>query len=157
MSRSRHSARTPGLSLTRCTSIANRTSRLIRWWDCVASGQGRPGQEGEPARKHKWSKRLLPIRLGSVVASVGRPALTLEVQQAIINALRGGNYLETAGALAGISVSTLRNWLRAGRRNASPELAEFHRQVTQARASAEVTMVESASAATLHGNQRLGG
>jgi transposase len=46
--------------------------------------------------------------------------LTPEVAEAIVEAMRGGNYLETAAALAGISIATLRNWLRDGRRNLSP-------------------------------------
>ena len=74
---------------------------------------------------------------------VGRPtSLTPEVSQVIADAMRAGNYLETAAALAGISVSTLRNWLRAGRRGESPELADFARAITQARAIAEVRDLE---------------
>jgi hypothetical protein len=47
----------------------------------------------------------------------GRPTkLTAPVQETICGALRRGCYYETASALAGISVRTLRNWLRAGAR-----------------------------------------
>lgn len=60
----------------------------------------------------------------------------------IIEALRAGNYLETASAFAGISVSTLRNWLRAGRRGSTPALAEFYRSVTKARATAEMDAMD---------------
>jgi hypothetical protein len=70
---------------------------------------------------------------------VGRPtSLTPEVAKIIVDAMHAGNYLETAAALAGISVATLRNWLRVGRRGESPELADFAQAVTQARAIAEV-------------------
>jgi hypothetical protein len=68
--------------------------------------------------------------------------LTPDVAETVIGALRAGNYLETAAAFAGISVSTLRNWLRAGRRGSSPELADFYRMVQQARAAAEVEALE---------------
>jgi hypothetical protein len=74
---------------------------------------------------------------------VGRPtSLTPEVAEIIVEAMRAGNYLETAAALAGISVATLRNWLRDGRRNLSPELADFSRSVAQARAIAEIRDLE---------------
>jgi len=74
---------------------------------------------------------------------VGRPtSLTPEVAEIIVDAMRAGNYAETAACLAGISVATLRNWLRDGRRNLSPELAEFARSVAQARAIAEVRDLE---------------
>lgn len=48
----------------------------------------------------------------------GRPtSLTHEVSETIMAAVRVGNYLETAAALAGISVSTLRKWMRDGARD----------------------------------------
>lgn len=51
------------------------------------------------------------------VSQGGRPTkLTAAVQEIICGALRRGCYYETASALAGISVRTLRNWLRAGAR-----------------------------------------
>lgn len=47
----------------------------------------------------------------------GRPTkLTKEVQAKICNAIRAGNYMETASAYAGISKSTLYEWLRRGER-----------------------------------------
>jgi len=62
------------------------------------------------------------------------------VAATIAEAMRGGNFLETAASLAGVSVSSVRNWLREGnRRDATPELAEFARKVTQARAEAEIS------------------
>jgi len=74
---------------------------------------------------------------------VGRPtSLTPAVAETIIDAMCGGNYMETAAALAGISVATLRNWLRAGRRGESPELADFAQAIARARAVAEVRDLE---------------
>lgn len=70
---------------------------------------------------------------------VGRPtSLTQEVARTIIEAMRCGNFLESAAALAGVSVSSVRNWIRAGRRGQSPALAEFARAVAKARAEAEI-------------------
>jgi hypothetical protein len=74
---------------------------------------------------------------------VGRPtALTPDVAATIICALRSGNFLETACSFAGIAASTLRNWLRAGRRGTTPELVEFYRAVTRARAAAEMDALD---------------
>jgi len=48
---------------------------------------------------------------------VARPEkLTPEVQQKIVDAIRLGNYIETAAAYAGISKSTLYDWLKKGGR-----------------------------------------
>lgn len=56
------------------------------------------------------------------VSQDGRPTeLTAPVQATICDALRRGCYYETAAALAGISVRTLRNWLRAGARAVEDE------------------------------------
>jgi transposase len=41
--------------------------------------------------------------------------LNAEIQQTIIDAILGGNYLETAAAYAGVSRSTLFDWLAKGR------------------------------------------
>jgi len=47
----------------------------------------------------------------------GRPTkLTSEVQEKIVSAIRGGSYIETAAAYAGIVKSTLYAWLKAGER-----------------------------------------
>lgn len=45
----------------------------------------------------------------------GRPTkLTPEVQEVIVSAIRAGNYIETAAALAGISKDALYDWLKKG-------------------------------------------
>lgn len=47
----------------------------------------------------------------------GRPTkLNYEVQEKIIQAIKAGNYIETAAAYAGISKSTLYDWLKRGER-----------------------------------------
>ena len=48
---------------------------------------------------------------------MARPTkLNDEIQAKIINAIKAGNYMETAAAYAGISKSTFYDWLRRGRR-----------------------------------------
>jgi hypothetical protein len=48
---------------------------------------------------------------------VGRPTkITAEIQNEIVMAIRGGNYLETAASYVGLSQSTLRDWIRRGAR-----------------------------------------
>jgi len=70
---------------------------------------------------------------------VGRPSsLSPAVAATIIEAMRAGNFLETAASLAGVGVSTVRNWIRAGHRGTKQALAEFARDIAQARAEAEI-------------------
>lgn len=48
---------------------------------------------------------------------MARPTkLTPELQEKICQAIRAGNYIETAAAYAGISKVTLHEWMRRGRR-----------------------------------------
>lgn len=48
---------------------------------------------------------------------MARPTkLTPDLQEKICQAIRAGNYLETAAAYAGISKKTLHEWMRRGRR-----------------------------------------
>jgi transposase len=47
----------------------------------------------------------------------GRPTVLSRAKHAVIvDAMRAGNFLETAAALAGIDSSTLRRWIRRGER-----------------------------------------
>ena len=48
---------------------------------------------------------------------MGRPTkLNYKVQEKIVQAIKAGNYIETAAAYAGINKSTLYDWLRRGER-----------------------------------------
>lgn len=91
-----------------------------------------------------------PSKKNSRTDRGGRPTkLTAETQNTICDALRRGCYYETAASLAGISVRTLRNWLRAGARALDDEadgrtqsagerqLAGFHLACRQAEAEME--------------------
>lgn len=80
----------------------------------------------------------------------GRPTkLNPEMQAKICDALRAGNYLETAAAFAGIDKTTLFDWLRRGARNSSGIHHEFSRAVEKAMADAEtrdVALIAKAAA-----------
>lgn len=68
----------------------------------------------------------------------GRPPIeiTKELQDLIVGALKTGNYLETAAALAGINPDTLREWIKKGKRG-DPRYAELAENIVQAIATAE--------------------
>lgn len=76
---------------------------------------------------------------------VGRPIkLTEAVQDIILDAIRCGNYLETAAACAGIHRDTLYEWLRKGA--AAPEgdcYRDFSDMLTRAMAASECIAVEA--------------
>ncbi|TCW39174.1 hypothetical protein EDC32_102420 [Laceyella sacchari] len=72
-------------------------------------------------------------------SKAGRPTkLTPALQEKIVMMIRGGNYIETAAAYAGISKQTLYNWLRRGARQKSGQYREFALAVEQALAEAEM-------------------
>ena len=82
-------------------------------------GQARPGQVGRPSK------------------------FTVERQERILDAIRGGNYIETAALAAGVGKSTFYEWL--------DRYLEFADAVKEARAAAELrylAIVERASAET---------
>ena len=70
----------------------------------------------------------------------GRPTkFTPERTDKLLQALRGGNYRDTACKYAGISHQTLLNWLKIGHQpDAPPEYLEFVEAVEKAEADAEV-------------------
>lgn len=61
-----------------------------------------------------------------------------EKMERIINAVRMGAFVETAGAYAGVSRMTLRKWLEAGASNKSPLYRWFWLKCEQALAHAEL-------------------
>lgn len=69
----------------------------------------------------------------------GRPTtLTPEIQEKIIQAVRAGNYLETAAAYAGVPKNTLHDWLRRGAKEKRGIYHEFSVLVEKALAEAEM-------------------
>ena len=92
-----------------------------------------------------------------------RSKLTPETQQAIINALGSGNWLETAAHYAGISTATLYNWLDRGRLerdkiedSADPDpnenvYVEFLEAVEKSRSQAQVRAVGLIQKAAIDG------
>jgi len=68
--------------------------------------------------------------------------LTEEITRRIVNAILGGNYLETAAAYAGVDPKTVRRWLIQGsQKRADPLYRDLARRVTDALALAEVQAV----------------
>lgn len=70
-----------------------------------------------------------------------RSKLTPEVQERIIQAIRAGNYRETAAAYAGIHIGTFYRWLQKGERAKSGPYREFREAIERAEAEAEVRHV----------------
>lgn len=73
----------------------------------------------------------------------GRPTkLTPDTATLIITAVRAGNYIETAAALAGIDPSTIWRWLRESEQDdADQAKVDFRLALTRAKAEAEVRTV----------------
>ena len=65
------------------------------------------------------------------------PKFNQETLDTIVRAIRGGNYVETAAAMAGVSKSTLYDWLKQGARAKTGKLKEFSDAVNQAQGEAE--------------------
>jgi len=80
-----------------------------------------------------------PNQIGGARASVKSMCkLHEETHNAIVQAVRAGNYLETAASYAGISKDTLYTWLKKGRAATKGPYREFVEAVDQAIASSEV-------------------
>lgn len=86
----------------------------------------------------------------------GRPSqFNQERATRLIQAVRGGNYLQTAAAFAGISYSTLRRWiLKADDPEAPPEYVIFKEELEKARADAEVAALAKVQKAASEGDWR---
>ena len=68
----------------------------------------------------------------------GRPTLlTPEVHKRIVDAVRAGNYMETAARYAGVSKTALHNWLKKGREAKSGKHRQFVAAVEKALGEAE--------------------
>lgn len=74
---------------------------------------------------------------------MARPTkLTPEIHNRIVNAIKAGNYMETAAAAAGINKSTLYKWLRDGERANRGIMKEFSNAVHMALAQSEMADVD---------------
>lgn len=67
--------------------------------------------------------------------------LTEERQERILQAIRAGNYIETAALHAGISEGTFHRWMQEGERAKTGKKREFYEAVKKARADAETRTV----------------
>lgn len=73
---------------------------------------------------------------------VGRPTkLTNEVQEKILQAIRGGNYREVAARWAGIDPVTLTRWMRRGEQGRRGPYVQFCQAVLEAEQQAELRAV----------------
>lgn len=90
------------------------------------------------------------------MSATGRPTkLTPEIQERIVNAIRTGNYLETAAEYGGVCKVTFYEWMKRGKkekerlaedgrkkvRQSERDFVNFLNAVTRARAEAEVRNV----------------
>jgi hypothetical protein len=74
----------------------------------------------------------------------GRPTkLTPEVREEVCQAIRAGNYLETAAAYAGITRETFYDWMRKGRAQKSGAHVDFVDAVEKALADAEMFALQT--------------
>lgn len=68
--------------------------------------------------------------------------LTPEVTRQIASLIRGGNFIETAAVIAGVSKDTLYDWLKKGREpKASRIYRDFVRAIERAEAEGELLLV----------------
>jgi len=73
---------------------------------------------------------------------MGRPdKLTPEIQKKICDAIRAGNYIETAAAYSGVHKATLYRWLKDGRKANRGKKKEFCDAVDNALAQSEISDV----------------
>lgn len=81
-----------------------------------------------------------PQQEQAFIKPTGRPPeLTQALQALVCNAIRGGAYVETAAALAGVNKKTLYEWLKTAKRpNAPREYTDFRNAVNQALAQGEM-------------------
>lgn len=83
--------------------------------------------------------------------NIGRPTkLTPELQESIVNAIRAGNYMETAAQYAGVSKQNLYIWLKKGNDSETGIHAAFRDAVEKALAEAEVRDVSVIGKAALN-------
>ena len=70
---------------------------------------------------------------------MGRPTkLNDEVTEKVVTAIKAGSYVETAAAFAGVSKSTLYDWLKRGANQKEGIYREFSAAVEQALAHADI-------------------
>ncbi len=74
-------------------------------------------------------------------SATSRTKLTPELQEALVQAIRAGNYAAVAVQYAGISRSTFYRWMQRGQRAKSGLYCEFFEAIRRAESQAEVRAV----------------
>lgn len=106
--------------------------------------QGRADAGSEFAEfARAWDSAQAENAARSNLAAHVQVDVTPELTETICETVRRGNFLDTAGALVGISRSTLGTWLRRGAREEAGPYAEFTRAVRLAQAEAEAEGVSA--------------
>ncbi len=80
---------------------------------------------------------------------MAKTKLTRDLAQAIVAAIRAGNYAKTAASAAGISERTFYNWIERGRSEASGPYHQFVQSLEEASAASEAAAVATVRAAGL--------
>ena len=92
----------------------------------------------KPKQPPKSRPKKERTRNGPPKGQGGRPPkFDVERAEAILTAVRAGNYLETASAFAGVDPDTLRRWIRHGARQEKGQYADFCGALKKAQADAE--------------------
>ena len=72
----------------------------------------------------------------------GRPSkLTPERQKKLVDAIRAGNYYETACTYAGIDYTTFRLWMQKGEAREAKKFSDFFEAITRAQSESEARAV----------------
>ncbi len=124
----------PGVERARCVDVTRAGTRCSRW----AFG------DTDRCRQH-----------GELVKPRAPTGLSPDDQDALFGALRAGLALDQAVVVAGVSRSTVYDWLRrAGEVGAAPEYAQFAAGVELARTELERLTLEQLAVQAKRGNVR---
>lgn len=120
----------------------------------LTAAQKKTREKNLKYRKSK-AKPLEEKAIQTIKGVMGRPTkFTPDVVSKILAAIRGGNYIETAAAWAGVSKSTVHDWLKQGATQEKGKFKDFSESVGEALAHAEITDVNYVSDAAKKGDWR---
>jgi len=112
----------------------------------------KPNDNNKPRKS-----RAIPLEVKKIHSAVvnkgGRPTkFTDDVKSKILAAIRGGNYIETAAAWAGVNKTTLYAWLKQGAAEEAGDYRRFSDAVAEALAHAEVADLACVGDSAKRGN-----
>lgn len=119
-----------------------------------ARGKATKSAKKKPATRKSTAKPLEEKAI-QTVKKMGRPTkFTPEVTSKILAAIRGGNYIETAAAWAGVDKVTIYDWLKQGAAQDTGKFRDFSNAVAEALAHAEIADVNYVGEAAKKGDWR---